>query len=171
MQILFPAGSTLNVNSVMQALQLAWKYLQNMDPDDEEQVMIQQDLIGFFNSVPHSRICSALQLMTFKLQEHFGQPASGRLDLSGGPQNRYPRIENLQRATQIPRIQHQGATDSTCHGTDRVLAAVRVLEGRARHLLSDSRSMHGISIGTCSLCIGCSRTGVSDDSKLAHTSC
>ena len=45
-----------------------------MDPDDEEQVMIQQDLIGFFNSVPHSRICSALQLMTYRLQEHFGQP-------------------------------------------------------------------------------------------------
>ena len=58
MQILFPSGSTLNVNSVMHALQLAWRHLQNMDPDDEEQVMIQQDLIGFFNSVPHSRICS-----------------------------------------------------------------------------------------------------------------
>ena len=58
MQILFPSGSTLNLNSVMHALQLAWRHLQNMDPDDEEQVMIQQDLIGFFNSVPHSRICS-----------------------------------------------------------------------------------------------------------------
>eukprot|EP00439_Symbiodinium_sp_Y106_P055867 s1132_g7.t2 len=74
MQILFPSGSTLNVNSVLHALQLARRHLQNMDPDDEEQVMIQQDLIGFFNSVPHSRICSALQLMTYRLQEHFGQP-------------------------------------------------------------------------------------------------
>ena len=54
MQILFPPGSTLNVTSVMSALQLAWRHLQHMDPDDEEQVMIQQDLIGFFNPVPHS---------------------------------------------------------------------------------------------------------------------
>ena len=37
--------------------------------------MIQQDLIGFFNSVPHSRICSALQLMLYRLQKHFGQTA------------------------------------------------------------------------------------------------
>ena len=66
--------STLNVNSVTHALQLAWRHLQNMDPDDEEQVMTQQDLIGFFNSAPHSRICSALQLMTYRLQGHFGQP-------------------------------------------------------------------------------------------------
>ena len=72
MQILFPQGSTLNVNSVMSALQPAWRHLQYMDPSDEEQVMI-QDLIGFFISVPHSRICSALQLMLCRLQEHFGQ--------------------------------------------------------------------------------------------------
>ena len=75
MQTLFPKGSALNVNSVMSALQRAWKQLQHMDPRDEEQVMIQQDLIGFFNSVPHSRICSALQLMLCRVQEHFGQTA------------------------------------------------------------------------------------------------
>ena len=50
MQILFPPGSTLNVNSVMNALQFAWRHLQHMDPDDEEQVMIQQDLSAF--SIP-----------------------------------------------------------------------------------------------------------------------
>ena len=46
-----------------------------MDPNDEEQVMIQQDLIGFLNSVPHSCMCSALQLTLCRLQEHFGQTA------------------------------------------------------------------------------------------------
>ena len=40
MQILFPPGSTLNVNSVMNALQFAWRHLQHMDPDDEEQVRL-----------------------------------------------------------------------------------------------------------------------------------
>ena len=44
-----------------------------MDPRDEEQVMIQQGLIGLFNSVPHSRVCAALHLMLYRLQEHFGQ--------------------------------------------------------------------------------------------------
>ena len=44
MQTLFPSGTTFNINSVTCALQHAWKYLQHMDPCDEEQVMIQQDL-------------------------------------------------------------------------------------------------------------------------------
>ena len=87
MQTLFPKGSTFNVNSVTSALQQAWKYLQHMDPRDEEQVMVQQDLIGFCNSVPHSRNCSALQLMLYRLQEHFCQTADElafQVDHKGG---------------------------------------------------------------------------------------
>ena len=106
------SGSTLNVNSVMSALQLAWRHLQHMDPGDEEQVMIQQDLIGFFNSVPHSRICSALQLMLCRLQEHFGQPAEDlafQVDHKAG--TRGLRIFKGQRRfrgsnTKVLRIQH-----------------------------------------------------------------
>ena len=112
MQILFPPGSTLNVNSVVNALQFAWRHLQHMDPDDEEQVMIQQDLIGFFNSVPHSRMCSALQLMTYRLQEHFGQPIEDlafQVDHKTGTKGL--RIFKGQRRfrgsnTKVLRIQH-----------------------------------------------------------------
>ena len=71
MQVLFPPGTTLNINSVTAGLRQAWKYMQQFEQD--EPVMIQQDLIGFFNSVPHSRICAALQLVLYQLQEHFGQ--------------------------------------------------------------------------------------------------
>ena len=71
MQILFPAGTTLNISSVTTGLRQAWRYMQQFEQDDP--VMIQQDLIGFFNSVPHSRICTALQLVLYQLQEHFGQ--------------------------------------------------------------------------------------------------
>ena len=71
MQVLFPAGTTLNINSVTAGLRQAWRYMQQFEQDDP--VMIQQDLIGFFNSVPHSRICTALQLVLYQLQEHFGQ--------------------------------------------------------------------------------------------------
>eukprot|EP00439_Symbiodinium_sp_Y106_P085895 s905_g30.t1 len=106
------SGSTLNVNSVMSALQLAWRRLQHMDPADEEQVMIQQDLIGFFNSVPHSRICSALQLTLCRLQEHFGQPAEDlafQVDHKTG--TRSLRMFKRQRRfrgsnTKVLRIQH-----------------------------------------------------------------
>ncbi|CAE7777056.1 unnamed protein product, partial [Symbiodinium necroappetens] len=71
MQVLFPAGTTLNISSVTAGLRQAWRYMQQFEQDDP--VMIQQDLIGFFNSVPHSRICTALQLVLYQLQEHFGQ--------------------------------------------------------------------------------------------------
>ena len=110
--------------------------------------MIQQDLIGFFNSVPHSRICSALQLTLCRLQEHFGQPAED-LAFQGGPQNRHQKPANVQATAKIPRIQHQGAADPTCHGADRVpCVAVCVLQSRVGYLLSDTRSMHGITTGT-----------------------
>ena len=130
--------------------------------------MIQQDLIGFFDSVPHSRICSALQVMltgTFRSD-------NGRIDISGEPQSRYQRPANLQRTAKISRIQHQGAADSTCHGTDRILVAVGILQGVRRHILSDARSLHGITVGTSSLCDGCSRTRKSEIKSLrAHLLC
>eukprot|EP00439_Symbiodinium_sp_Y106_P022753 s9138_g2.t2 len=83
-----------------------------MEPDDEEQAMIQQDLIGFFNSVLHARICSALQLMTYRLQERFGQPIEDltfQVDHKTGA--RGLRICKGQRRfrgsnTKVLRIQH-----------------------------------------------------------------
>ena len=76
------------------------------------------------------------------------RPTSRRLGLSGGPQNRHQKPANVQATAKIPRIQHQGAADPTCHGADRVLVAVCVLQSRVGYLLSDTRSMHGITTGT-----------------------
>ena len=78
-----------------------------MDPRDEEQVMIQQDLIGFFNSVPHSRICSALQ-------EHFGQTADElvfQVDYKAGTRDRESsRVKGQHRFrgsnTKLLQIRH-----------------------------------------------------------------
>ena len=107
MQILFSPGSTLNVNSVMSALQLAWRHLQHMDPVDEEQVMIQQDLIGFFNSVPHSRICSALQLTLDRLQEQIWpfrwttKQAPEACESSRGSNTKVLRIQHVMELTEF----------------------------------------------------------------------
>ena len=98
--------------------------------------MIQQDLIGFFNSVPHSRICSALQLMFCRLQEHFGQTAD---ELAFQVDQ---RPANLRGTAKISGVQYQGATDSTCHGVDRSLVAISILR-RSGHLLSDTRGLRG----------------------------
>ena len=143
-----------------------------MDPNDQEQVMIQQDLIGFFNSVPRLGFCSALQLMICRLQEHFGQPAESlafQVDHKTGARGQRP--VNFQGTAKIPRIQHQGAADPTCYGADRVLVAICVLQSRAGHLLSDTRGLRGITVGTCSLCIGRSRTGISEDPELTYPPC
>ena len=135
------------------------KYLQHMEPRDEEQVMIQQDLIGFFDSVPHSRICSALQVMltgTFRSDNR-------RIDISGEPQSRYQRPANLQRTAKMSCIQHQSVAYSSCHRTDRFPVEVGLFQGGSGYLLSDSRSLHRITVGTSSLCNGRSRTGISDN--------
>ena len=88
--------------------------------------------------------------MLYRLQEHFGQTADElAFQVS---RSRYQRPENLQRSAKISRIQHQGATDSTCHGTDKILAAAGLLQGGFRHVLSDTRCMHGITVGTPVLC-------------------
>ena len=126
MQILFPSGSTLNVNSVMHALQLAWRHLQNMDPDDEEQTGPYW-LPQFCSTFSHFL---SLAVDDKQVAGAFWS-TNRRLDLSGGSQNRYQRTENLQRTAQISRSQHQGATNSTRHGTDRVLAAVCIFQSRA----------------------------------------
>ena len=70
------------------------------------------DLIGFFNSVPHSRICSALQLTLCRLQEHFGQPAEDlAFQVDHTTRTRGLRIFKGQRRfrgsnTKVLRVQH-----------------------------------------------------------------
>ena len=60
MQTPFPAGSTFNINSVSQRITTRVEAFAAYGPSRKAQVMIQQGLIGFCNSVPRSRVCSAL---------------------------------------------------------------------------------------------------------------
>ena len=54
----FPPGSTCNMLSVQQVIRTMWHSMMFF-PATEPTDMIQQDLIGFFNSVPHDRILQA----------------------------------------------------------------------------------------------------------------
>ena len=129
------SGSTLNVNSVMSALQLAWRHLQHMDPrrrgtgDDPAGPY---RILQFCSTFTHlfSFAVDALQIARTL------RPTSRRLGLSGGPQNRHQRPANFQGTAKIPRIQHQGAADPTCHGVDRVLVAVCIFQSSVGYLLS-----------------------------------
>ena len=72
MSVIFPPGSTFNVQSVQQAIRAMWRSMMNYSAT-EPVVMVQQDLIGFFNSVPHSRILQALDFTLTLLQDRWGQ--------------------------------------------------------------------------------------------------
>ena len=71
MQVAFPAQSTWNTASVHKALDSAWRHIQAVEAHCEALEMVQQDLIGFFNSVPHDRISQALDLLIWRLEELF----------------------------------------------------------------------------------------------------
>jgi hypothetical protein len=55
----FPPDSTLNIRSTQLAAARSWAVLRTLHPEDEW-TMIQQDLVGFFNSVPHYLILDAV---------------------------------------------------------------------------------------------------------------
>ena len=58
-------------SSVHKALDSAWRHIQSVEAHCEALEMEQQDLIGFFNSVPHARILQALELLIWRLEELF----------------------------------------------------------------------------------------------------
>ena len=106
MQILFPPGSTLNINSVMSALQLAWRHLQHMDPVDEEG----DDPTGPYRIL---QFCSTFtHLFSFAVDARRSQPAEDlafQVDHKTG--TRGLRIFKGQRRfrgsnTKVLRIQH-----------------------------------------------------------------
>ena len=59
--------------SVQQTIRNMWHSMMGY-PATEPTSMVQQDLIGFFNSVPHDRILQALTLTLHLLQENGGKP-------------------------------------------------------------------------------------------------
>ena len=71
MQVAFPSHSAWNTASVHRALGSAWRHIQSVKAHCEALEMVQQDLIGFFNSVPHARILQALELLIWRLEELF----------------------------------------------------------------------------------------------------
>ena len=73
MLVVFPTGSTFNVLSVQQAVRMMWHSMMAY-PADEPTTMKQQDLIGFFNSVPHDRILHSLNFALQLLEDHWHKP-------------------------------------------------------------------------------------------------
>ena len=73
MLVVFPPGSTFNMLSVQQVIRTMWHSVMSFHAAEPAH-MIQQDLIGFFNSVPHDRILRALTYTLFLLQEQWGKP-------------------------------------------------------------------------------------------------
>ena len=152
MQVLFPAGTTLNINSVTAGLRQAWRYMQQFEQDDP--VMIQQDLIGFFNSVS---TLSYMHRFTVSSVPAAGtlRSGSGQFDLSGGSQSRHKRPQDLQGPSTFSRFYYKGPSYQTCHGADPIPASVSLLQGGNGYFLSDSRCMHGITFGPSLVCNGC----------------
>ena len=73
MLVIFPPGSTFNMLSVQQVIRTMWHSMMSFHAAEPAN-MTQQDLIGFFNSVPHDRILQALMSTLFLLQEQWGKP-------------------------------------------------------------------------------------------------
>ena len=65
----FPPNSTFNIDSTLLATRRMWFMMQN---SEEPTALVQQDLIGFFNSVPHSRILTSLKFVLRQLSENNG---------------------------------------------------------------------------------------------------
>ena len=113
MQIAFPAGTTWNVNSVWTGLRTAWKHIHDMSVTEEPWTMVQQDLIGFFNSVPRTRICSSLQMMLLRLEQHAGIPVSAQayqVDMKAGTrglrmfQGRHRYRQSITKTLQLRHV-------------------------------------------------------------------
>ena len=65
----FPPNSTFNIDSTLLAMRRMWFMTQN---SEEPTALVQQDLIGFFNSVPRSRILTSLKFVLRQLLENSG---------------------------------------------------------------------------------------------------
>ena len=73
MLVVLPPGSTFNMLSVQQVIRTMWHSMMSFHAAEPAN-MTQQDLIGFFNSVPHDRFLQALTYTLFLLQEQWGEP-------------------------------------------------------------------------------------------------
>ena len=73
MLVVFPPGLTFNMLSVRQTIRTIWHSMTGY-PATEPTSMVQQDLIGFFNSAPHDRILQALAFTLRLQQKRWGKP-------------------------------------------------------------------------------------------------
>ena len=65
----FPPNSTFNIDSTLLAMRRMWFMMQN---SEEPTALVQQDLVGFCNSVPRSRILTSLKFVLRQLSENSG---------------------------------------------------------------------------------------------------
>ena len=105
MTVVFPPGQTFNMLSVQQTIRNMWHSMMGY-PATEPTSMVQQDLIGFCNSVPHDRI---LQALTFTLHRTSGKMGEnrGRNSLCSYPSATRTRFSGISRTSQVRGMQYQ----------------------------------------------------------------
>ena len=124
--------------------------------------MVQQDLIGFYNSVPHARIQQALELLTWRLEELFQQKVEDivfQVDMRAGTKGlRIFRGQQRfrQSVTRVLRL---------CHVQELTTFLLRSAYFKVGQ--DTFRQIQGITIGSSSLLFGGRRTGISVDSQFS----
>ena len=146
MLVVFPPGSTFNMLSVQQVMRTMWHSIMSFHAAEPTN-MIQQDLIGFFNSVPHDRILQALTYTLFLLQEQWGKPWQEQsLQLSFRNKNSNFRVFRGRRrfAARNTRTMHlEDLPDLTAF-----MLQPSYFQCGTFHFQADSRSQYGICVGT-----------------------
>ena len=84
--------------------------IQAVDAHCEALEMVQQDLIGFFNSVPHDRILQALDLLIWRLEELFHRNVNDivfQVDMAASTKG----LRIFPRPTKVSSINNQESYD------------------------------------------------------------
>ena len=146
MTVVFPPGQTFNMLSVQQTIRNMWHSMMGY-PATEPTSMVQQDLIGFCNSVPHDRILQALTFTLHLLQGKWGKTVAGTVSAVILPQQGLV-FSGISRTSQVRGTQYQDDALGGPSSTDRFHVAFQFLPMWYIHFQADSGSQHGFSSGT-----------------------
>ena len=149
MSVIFPPGSTFNVQSVQQAIRAMWRSMMNYSAT-EPVVMVQQDLIGFF------KFCASFS-HTSGPRFHFdftsGQVGSTMAEATrtGIFTQQGPTPSGVPRTAQVCSSSDQDLTLGRPPDFGRVSVTIQFLSMWPFHISTDTRRQHGICSCSCSV--------------------
>ena len=138
MLVVFPPGSTFNMLSVQQVIRTMWHSMMSF-PANEPTDLTQQDLTGFFNSVPRDRILQALTYTLFLASGKVEETVAGTSITAFVPQQGLS-FSSLSRTSQICGQKHQDYAFGGPTGSDGFHVAIQLLSVWRLHFWTDSRS-------------------------------